>query len=136
VLSTASTAPYVSANASASNNSDTAGTQNTSEISGALAISVGVLKNDADAWINANAVVDAGGTLTVQAQALSDVKWSWGMNLLKRIHEEATYTTEDATPIVDINPGDTVEFRANRTSGGMSGPGTSTPGQRSFMMST
>ncbi|NLX97528.1 MAG: cadherin-like domain-containing protein, partial [Rhodopirellula sp.] len=118
VLSTASTAPYVSANASASNNSDTKSEQNTSVVSGALAISVGVLKNDADAYINENAVVDVAGTLTVQAQALSDVGWSWGKNLVDALREKATYTTADETPVVDISPGDTVEFRANRTSGG------------------
>ncbi|HRZ91728.1 MAG TPA: hypothetical protein P5022_02355, partial [Candidatus Paceibacterota bacterium] len=118
VLSTVSTSPFVSANASASNNSDTKPEKNTSVISGALAISIGVLKNDADACINDNAVVDAAGALTVQAQALSDVGWSWGKNLYDAIHEKATYTTEDENSVVDVNPGDTVEFRANRTSGG------------------
>ncbi|MFO7964214.1 MAG: LEPR-XLL domain-containing protein [Desulfobacterales bacterium] len=142
VLSTAATAPYVSANASAQNNSDTAGSQNTSEISGAMAISVGILNNIADAYINTNAVVDAAETLTIQAQALSDYTWAWGINLVQALTEQATYTVEDPsddgepngglsiwgapdTTIaefpVDIESGDTVEVEYNHTGTGIAG---------------
>jgi hypothetical protein len=63
-------------------------------------------------------VVNAAETLTVQAQSLSDYKWSWGLNLINALAEQATYTTEDANPVVEINPGETVAFKDNRTDGG------------------
>jgi len=140
VISSVSTAPYVSANASASSNSDTAGSQNTSEISGSLAISVGIFNNISEAYINENAVVDAAETLTVQAQAASDYKWSWGINLIDALTEQATYLVDDsvelpwgALPVegmpapslpvfpVDIDAGDTVQVESNHTGTGIVG---------------
>ena len=100
---------------------------------------MGVLKNDADAYINDNAVVDAAGTLTVQAQALSDVGWSWGRNLYDALHEQATYTTEyprnTEAPLSTSAAGTQSNSGRTERPAGTSGPGMSTPDQWLFLQS-
>ena len=117
VLSKVTSSPVISAQSAAQNNSDTKGEQNTSVISGSLAVSVGVYSNDADAYINQNARIDAAKAITVKAAALNDYVWQWGMNLIAPILENATYTTKTFGPVT-VKEGETVEFCDNRTSGG------------------
>lgn len=106
VTSLLCSAPYVSASAYTANNPDTkkAKKENTSVFSGSLAASAGVYLNTANAYINSLATVDAGSTLTVDAETLSDYEFSWGLNLITPWLETATYTTSDANPEVTVHP--------------------------------
>jgi len=118
VHSSIASSPWISASASAAANPDTASVTSPSKISGAVALSVGICKNDAQAYVGSAATVDAAGALSVNAETLSDFSFAWLKNLVDPWLETATYTTEDAEQDVKVYAGDTVEIGDNHTGGG------------------
>jgi hypothetical protein len=95
-----------------------AGAENKSVFSGSLAVSVGVVENDAEAYINSGAQVDALGTLTVESEALNDFSLSYFNNLYDSL-TEATYTTNSG--IVQVQPDQTVQVENGYQGGGVAG---------------
>ena len=119
VYSSVGNSPYVSSNSSATANPNesSAGAKNNA-FDGSLALTLGVYENNAQAFINSYAAVDAGGALTVQAESLNSWEMTGYINIVDPWLEEPAYTTENTTPDVTVTNGDIVEVRSNHTGGG------------------
>jgi hypothetical protein len=120
VLSCVAYNPSASASSSTANNPDTAA-NNKSNFSGSVAISFGYNANDAQAYINTGARVDALQTITVQSQALNDFSIAFGMNLYDALTETPTYTTSTGSDWKSVQSGATptiVQVANGYTGGG------------------
>ena len=85
-------------------------------------IVVGIYNNTANATISGDAEVDAGETLTVQADVLNQIDPSslWGANLITPFTENSNATyTNTKTGLTLVNPGETVDI--DSTPGGGKG---------------
>jgi hypothetical protein len=121
VYSSVTSSPYVGASSSTStrpedSKSKTPPSEN--KFSGSLGVTVGRVKNEAQAFINSDASVDAGGALTVQAETLNDWAMTGYVNIVEPWLEKPAYTTEESDPNVTVANGDIVEVHANHTGGG------------------
>ncbi len=120
VLSTLETAPFFGASSSTAQNPSLS--SNPSKLSGSLALAGGLCLNSSEAVIGKNAVVDSGGALAVDAQALSGYEFSWLWNLVTPWLEDATYTTRETDADgVTVFSGDTVEVLSGHEGGGTVG---------------
>ena len=126
VTSSISNRPDVTAGASANSPAKKNDQSRQTKSGGALALALGFYNNDADAIINGDADVDAGGAITVKADAINkiDPLGLYGANLVSPFLDKnlkPSYQSDDADPQV-LNEGDTVEVKPGHTAGG--DPGT------------
>jgi len=119
VLSNVTYSPYVMASSSVQNNPALPkGAENKSVFSGSVAVSVGYVENDAEAYINSGAQVNALDTLTVESEALNDFSLSYLINLYDSL-TEANYNTDSG--IVQVQPNQTVQVESGYQDGGVVG---------------
>ena len=118
VFSSVANSPWISAQSSAQSNPDVESQYSTSAVSGSVALSVGIYRNDARASIGAGAAVDAAGSISVRSETLNDYTLSWFTNLIDPWLEKANYTTEDVVQVVKVHTGELVEVRDNHIGGG------------------
>ena len=111
--------PNISVSSAAKKNPDATAESGANKFAGSLAVAIGVYNNNAQAYINSDAEVDAKKALTVQAQALNDYQLKFGVNLVSPFLQQATFNTDDGAKLV--KNGDIVEVRGGHVGNGDTG---------------
>ena len=90
---------------------------------GAVAVSVGVYSNTANAYISGDAEVDSKGALTVSANTLNQIDplSLWGANLITPLAQNTATHTTNQTGLTSVSNGDTVEVTRSHTGNGDEG---------------
>ena len=119
VMSNVSYAPSVSASSSVSNNPEPVEGKSTTDSAASIGISFGYVANNAQAYINKDAQVDALGNIAVQSQALNNYT-AFYKAIEGTIDEQATYTASSGAgaQTVAVIPGQTVQLASGYTGGG------------------
>jgi hypothetical protein len=100
----------------------TGGTADPTKFNGSVAVAIAIYNTTANAYIGANATVDAGGKLAVTSEVYNDYQLAYGINLYQAAIQPPTHTTDEKNGnAVTINHNDIVEVKDGHKAGGTVG---------------